>query len=297
MALNSLGFLMHECFLNIRRNGLMSFAALGTVTVALTVLGASLWTLYRINEYALQQPQRFNQIDVFLPVEAERPRAESLRDRLRQMPEVGQVRLITKEQAWAGMQQDEPALTQALTDNPLPDKIEIEVRQIAQVGALAERLRDKAQFPDIVKVVDASREVRTLLSLARVIKVIGGCVALGLFIATLFIVHNTIRLTVLARRHEIHIMQLVGATPGFIRLPLLLEGLFHGVAGALVAGGLVLLCGSEVSRFFLSLRSPLIGDIPTQVGPMQVLVGLVGIGALIGFSGSYLSVRRFLRQV
>ena len=297
MSFSSLGFLFRECFFNIRRNGLMSLAALGTVTVALTVLGASLWSAYRLNEYARQQPQTFNQIDVFLPADAPRDKAIDLQTRLQTLPSIAQVGLVTKEQAWADLHSENAALTDALTENPLPDKLEVAARDPAQIGAIAAMLRDTTQYPDVEKVFDASAEVRKMLAFARLIKTIGGGTAIGLFIATLFIVQNTIRLTVFARRREIRIMQLVGATPNFIRLPLLLEGLFHGICGAAIAGGVILLCGRQVSEFVQQVKSPLIGDVPTHIGPIQVVGLLIAIGAFVGLVGSHLSMRRFLKQI
>jgi cell division transport system permease protein len=295
--LSGLAFLVHESVLNIRRNGLMSLAALGTVTVALTVLGASLWTAHRINEFAETQPQKFNQIDVFLANEIERPQTLAVQERLRRLPHVKRVHLTTKEVAWARLQSDEPGLTQEVPGNPLPDKFEVEAADVNRVGQLAHLVRNRSQFPEVANVNDASEEIRTMLGFARVIKVVGGGAALGLFVATLFIVHNTIRLTVFARRREIRIMQLVGATPGFIRFPLLLEGLFHGVIGAAIASGIILLCGREVSRFIAQFHSPLLGDVPSRLGPGDVVFGLVVIGAFVGLAGSYLSMRRFLKQI
>ena len=297
MRLSSIGYLIHDCFLNIRRNGLMSLAALGTVTMALTVLGASLWTAHRINEYAQRQPEKFNIVDVFLTTETERDKALALVEKVKQLANVGSVQLVTKEQAWSEIQSSDPSLTVGIESNPLPDKLEIETKDPSRVAILASTLRDKVQFPEVEKVNDAGQEVRTMLGFARMIRVIGGAAAIGLFIATLFIVQNTIRLTVYARRREIRTMQLVGATPGFIRLPLLLEGVFHGVVGALLASIFILLCGREVSRFVAALQSPLLSDVPSELGPRQVVIGLTIIGACVGLSGSYLSMRRFLKQI
>ena len=128
-------------------------------------------------------------------------------------------------------------------------------------------------------------------------KVIGGGAAIGLFIATLFIVHNTIRLTVFARRRELRIMQLVGATPNFNRLPLLLEGLFHGVVGGAIASGILLISGREVSRFVGQLHSPLLGDIPAYFAPYQVAIIVILLGGVISLFGSSLAIRRFLKQI
>jgi cell division transport system permease protein len=294
---STLLFLLQEAYQNIRRNGLMSLAALGTVTVALTVLGASVWTAYRIHEVAQQQPQKFNAIDVFLLPTTERNVTLAVEDRIRALRDVKEVHLVTKEQAWAHLEHTEPSLSEALPDNPLPDKLEVQARDGAKVGKLADGLRDKGRFPELMQVNDANQEVRSLLGLARVIRVLGTATAIGLFIATLFIVQNTIRLTVYARRREIRIMQMVGATPGFIRFPLLLEGVFYGVAGGVVACGILALCAREVSRFVMDLHSPLVGDVPSQLSTPDVLSGLVAIGALVGLVGSYLAMRRFLRQV
>ena len=129
------------------------------------------------------------------------------------------------------------------------------------------------------------------------IKLIGGGAAIGLLIATISIVQNTIRLTVFARRREIKIMQLVGATSAFIRFPMLLEGILYGFFGGFLASVIVLLCGRQVSAFIAQVKSPLFTDLPTNIGPAQVLYLLTLMGAVIGFFGSWMSLRRFLKQV
>lgn len=297
MSFGSLLFLIQEAFFNIRRNGLMSLAALGTVTVALTVLGASLWTAYRINEIAQDEPKTFNEVDVFMSRQATRSQTHDVMNRAKQLPNVGTVRLVTKETAWAEMQSREPKLTQAMDSNPLPDKLEIEAVDPHTMDRMVRQLREKIRFPEIADVSAASQEVKILLGFARLVKAVGLTAALGLFVATLFIVHNTIRLTVFARRREIKIMQLVGATPGFIRFPLLLEGVFHGIVGAAIAGGFILYGGHEVAKFVHGLSTPLVGDVPSRLGPLELVSGLIAIGALVGLVGSHFAMRRFLKQV
>ncbi len=295
MNLSSFFFLVREGFRNIRRNGLMSLAALGTVTVALTVLGSSLWTAYRINEIAQAQPRTLNEIDAFIP--GERSASTAVLARVQALPNVASVKLVTREQAWQEMQQSDPTMGQALDTNPLPDKLAIETRDPAEMGALVARLRDHSQFAEIAEVKSTSDEVRIMLAAARIIKIVGGMAALGLFLATFFIVHNTIRLTVFARRREIRTMQLVGATPGFIRFPLLLEGVFHGVVGALIAGAIVLFCRAQVGVFVSRFHSVLLGDVPARLGPVELIGGMVAIGVLVSLIGSHMAMHRFLRQV
>lgn len=297
MKLHSLLFLFGEAVRNIRRNGLMTLAALSTVTVSLTVLGGSLWTVFRLNEIAQSQPAKFNRIDLFLPPSAPRSDAEELKAKLEKLPNVKEVTLVTKEQAWKQIESREPVLTQALETNPLPDKLELEIEDPTQVATLAANLRDKRAYAQIDQVVDAGEEVRTLINFARIVKLIGGSLALGLFIATLFIIHNTIRLTVFARRREIRIMQMVGATPHYIRLPLLLEGLFHGTAGGLLSAFLMLFFGQRVSQFAMSTRSPLVGNVPSALSSYHLILLMIVLGAVLGGVASYFAIRRFVRQV
>lgn len=297
MHLASILFLLHEGYLNIRRNGLMSFAALGTVAVTLTVLGASLWTVFRIHEFAQQQPQTFNEVDVFMRPELLRDDTEAVLGRLEKLPNIKRIRLVTREQAWKDLTSQDATLTEAMPEDPLPDSFRIETADARNIQRLSEQIRDKNLFPEVDKVTDAGAEVRMMLAFARLVKVIGGGAAAGLFIATMFIVYNTIRLTVFARRREIRIMQLVGATSWFIRLPMLIEGLFHGVVGALIAGCVVLLAAKQVGQFVSQIHSPLIPDTASEATPLRMMLTLLAIGAFVGLTGSYLSIQRYLKQI
>jgi cell division transport system permease protein len=292
----SLGFLIFESFRNVRRNGLMSLAALGTITVALTILGASVLSAYCIYAVAAGQPQRLNEVDVFLDTATPRDRALELQETIRGLPNVRSIALVTREEAWAETEAGQPTLKEIALDNPLPDSFRVEATDVRGMDALTQDLRDKERFPEIDWVNASSTEVRSLIALARVIRILGGAISLGLFGATLFIVYNTIRLTVFARRREIRIMQLVGATPRFIRLPLLLEALFYGVAGASIACLLLWLAARETLRFVQQLHSPLMADVTIRFSPIEFGSGLIAIGILIGLFGSSLAMRRFLRQ-
>jgi cell division transport system permease protein len=297
MRFSSVIYLLQEGYLNIRRNGLMTIAALGVVAVTLTILGASLWSVFRINEIAQMQPETFNEVDVFVNEDMERDDVLALQPRLAAMPNVARVTFVPREQAWKELTNDEKALTAAMPEDPLPDAFRIEMRQAKYVAELAQTLRDKKAFPEVEHVTDAGAEVRLMLAFARLIKVIGFGVATALFIATMFIVYNTIRLTVFARRREIRIMQLVGATSWFIRLPLLIEGLFHGVAGALLAAVVVSIGARQVGGFVDQIHSPLIPNIPSRATPVTMTLLLVVIGAFVGIAGSNMSIRKYLKQI
>ncbi len=292
----SLMFLIHEGWLNMRRHGLMTLAALGTVTLSLTVFGACLWTGIRVNEIVQDQPQKLNEIDLFLHGSVSRKDAIKLQSDIQEIHQVASVHLVTKEAAWAQLQNQDPTLTRAVSGNPLMDKLQVNAKDGAEVHSLSSFFKDKKRFPQILQVNDSNTEISALLAFERLIRTLGTAAAIALFAATLFIVQNTIRLTVFTRRREIGIMKIVGATSGFIRLPLLVEGIFHGVVGGLLAGIVLAAAAEQVSRFIGSLHSPLIENVPSQLNALSITFILILTGMVVGIVGSELAMRRFLRQ-
>jgi cell division transport system permease protein len=300
VSLSSLSFQIEEAGKNIRRNGLMSLAALTTVTIAMAVLGGSLFALYRLHQFAEAQPRQF-EMQVFLTVETPREKVLEIKQRLESLPGVAHVRLYTKEQAWTEMQQQDREQQTKITEaiggvNPLPDRLDVRLLDPRRTAGMAKLLRDPAQFPEVHRVFDAREELEQLLAVARLVRNIGGAAAILLFLATALVIQNTIRLTVFARRREIRIMQLVGATPGFIRFPLVLEGIFYGAAGAAIAAGLVLFVVYQVSLYAAKVVTPL-QYMPPSVGPWAVAGLLIALGAAVGWAGSVLSIRRFLKRI
>ncbi len=300
MSLSGLSFLIAEAAKNIRRNGLMSLAALTTVAISMAVLGGALFTLYRLHQFAEAQPRQF-EIAVFLRGDVDRDDVEGIRKRILAIPGVATVSLTTKEQALADLQQKDAAagtgIASALGGNPLPDTLNVRLSDPHANNRVASILRSRNRFPEVEGVREDRETLEKLFMVQRVIRNVGGVAAALLLLATAFVIQNTIRLTVLARRREIRIMQLVGATPGFIRLPLVLEGIFYGVAGSLIAGGLVLFVVAQVSSYGSRLVSPIAQTMPPALGPQITLSVFVCLGAVIGWIGSALSIRRFLKRV
>ena len=302
MRFSTLAFQFEEAGKNIRRNGLMSLAALSIVLLAMTVLGGGLYGIYRLHQFARSQPQQL-EMAVFLENATEKDRAEEVRRQIAVMPGVEYAHLYSKEQAWAeyageGAGADQKALQEAMGgQNPLEDRIDLKLKDARDTGWIAGALRSKGQFPDIHAVRDAHEVVDKLLGFERLVRNIGGAAAMVLFLVTAVVIQNTIRLTVFARRKEIRIMQLVGATSGFIRMPMILEGIFYGVVGTATAAGLVLLTASQISAYAGSLVSPLTQNLPQAIAPIIFLGMLTALGAAVGWMGSMLSLRRFLKRI
>ncbi len=300
MSFSAFAFLVDDAAKSIRRNGLMSIAALTTVTVAMAVLGGSLFTIYRLKQFADSQPRRF-EILAFVEPKADAATVESVRDRATRIPGVASVRVYTKDQALRDLQaEDRRQHTEIVASlegiNPLPDRIDVRVSDPAVTERVAGELRSP-RFPEIEQVRDENDALSKLIALSNVIRNVGGAVAVLLFIATAFVIQNTIRLTIYARRREIRVMQLVGATPAFIRLPFLLEGTFYGSAGATAAACLVLFVVAQVSSYAGQFQTPLTQGVPPAVPSGVIVIMMVAGGAAVGIVTSAISLRRFLRKV
>ena len=204
---------------------------------------------------------------------------------------------VNRQQALSRLKVDLGDLAGALdglSQNPLPPTIEVRPRGSpgpGEVRMLAARL---ARLPSVTD-VDYGREwLDKLEALGRSLRLFGAGALLIVLGAALLVVANTIRLAVYARRDEIEIMKLVGATDGYVRMPFLLEGALQGLLGALLALGAL----EAVQRFLLPRASQAFafaaGAIAPRLLPVHAL-GLAGVGAVVGLLGSWLAVARFLK--
>jgi cell division transport system permease protein len=286
-----LQFFLGEIRRNFTRNLIMQLTAIGTVTVTIVLLGAFLFTrqaLTRIGDDVLHKIE----ISVFLKDGASADAAKALQAKIAADPRVAGVVFISKAE---GLRQMRERLqgqidTSLLTQNPLPDALRVKVVRPQDVRAVAETIR---ALPNVASVEYAHDIVERLLTLSDVFGKIGlGVVAL-LFTAAI-IISNTIRLTVFARRREIAIMRLVGASGTYIRLPFVVEGLIDGLLGAALALGILELGRTQLMPK-LAVALPFVRLSSTNLELLWLAAVLLGTGALIGVVASWISVGRYLR--
>jgi len=287
-----LQFFLGEIRRNFTRNLIMQLTAIGTVTVTIVLLGAFLFTrqaLTRIGDDVLHKIE----ISVFLKDGASADAAKALQAKIAADPRVAGVVFISKAE---GLRQMRERLqgqidTSLLTQNPLPDALRVKVVRPQDVRAVAETIR---ALPNVASVEYAHDIVERLLTLSDVFGKIGlGVVALLLFTAAI-INSNTIRLTVFARRREIAIMRLVGASGTYIRLPFVVEGLIDGLLGAALALGILELGRTQLMPK-LAVALPFVRLSSTNLELLWLAAVLLGTGALIGVVASWISVGRYLR--
>jgi cell division transport system permease protein len=285
-------FFWSEVWRNFSRNAAMQLTAIGTVTVTVALLGGFLFvraTLGSVGDQILHQIE----ISVFLSDATTPDAAKALQARIARDPRVRSVSYISKV---AGLRQMRDRLkgqidTTLLTSNPLPDALRVKVKNPDEVHAVAAAI---GKLPGVATVTYAQDAVTKALRVGDVLARVGlGVVALLVLVAAI-IISNTIRLTVFARRREIAIMQLVGATNTYIRMPFICEGVIAGVLGAALALALLAVAERQLLPKLIAALPfvPLLGTGPNQ--PMLALE-LLATGALVGAIASWVSVGRYLR--
>lgn len=293
MSQSSRGYFMKETFNSIKRNQLMSIASVSTVALSLLVLGMFLLMVLNANNLARYLENQV-QVTVYMQEGISNANLRAAHKTLEEMPGVVKVTDVTKAQALERFKQrlgDQQRLLDAIgEDNPFPYSYDVQVDKPERIAELV---------PDIEKIEGVEtakfgREVvEHLFQLTKILRIGGLFLVALLAIATLFIISNTIRITVFARRREVSIMKYVGATNWFIRWPFLLEGMFMGFAGAVIASAcLVQIYLMLQSRIYATLAFfPLLPSWPF-LGYLSVF--LIGVGTFIGAAGSSISLRKFL---
>jgi len=271
----------------------MAVAAVTTVALSLAILGGFLLLAVTSHRFVEGQLAKF-QIAASVPREASIEQAKKVCDAIKALPLTKSANLLSREEEWAklklsvGLKMD----LGGVIDNPLPYMIEVTAKDPRKVGELAEQIR---RINGIRKVRNAEEDYKRVRTIADLIKALGIVGAVVLCITTVFIISNAIRLTLFARRHEIRIMQLVGATNWFIRVPLVLEGIVLGAIGALIATGLVAVGSGYTSNLVWKLIPATVRNVSSGIDHSQFAVVLIVGGAAIGALGSLVSIRRSLK--
>lgn len=294
MKLRTFGRHVREGWKSMGRNGWMSFAAISSVTVTLFILGIFLLLAMNVNHMANTIEDQV-EIRVSMELDATQSQLDDVENKITAMPEVSNVEFISKEEGLKQLEEDlgDSTLLEGIEQNPLPDTFRVETFDPMHAKMVAEEI---AKIDGVEKTRYGEEFTDRLFNATKMIRNVGIVLIVLLGLMAMFLISNTIRLTIVARRREIGIMKLVGATNWFIRWPFFIEGLLIGLLGAILPAA-VLLFG------YYSLSTQVIGQfdlwfldlLPMNPLAFQVTALILGIGAFIGAVGSFLSVRRFLK--
>jgi cell division transport system permease protein len=275
----------------------MNWAAISTVTVLLFLFGLSLQSSWQL-EKLLNQFGSQLEVSVYLNADA---RSEAIAPLIQRMPEVADITIITKEQAWTKLVQelkisDIEGATQQLGNNPLVDEMKVKARNSDVVPTLATQLA-KLRGVQTVQYVDEA--VKRIAQLHEGLNWVTLTITIILTTTAIAVTSTTIRLIVMARRREIEIMQLVGATSAWIYLPFILQGIIYGLVGGAIAWSFI----SLIQQFLGKLLANQPEFIKFITNGLQLTVTqtlllpliLLSFGAAVGLMGSLFAVRRFAR--
>ena len=294
MKIRTIEYFVRETIDSFRHNGLMSIASVTTVALSLLILGMFLVLVLNLNNMAAALESQV-QITVYLQDNLTEKQVRDMGAQITKLPGVTHVSFINKNEAMERFKTrlgEQQGLLTALGDtNPLPSSYEVKVDKPERVKTVAVAIE---QLKGVENARFGKEIIEQLFNLTKMVRVAGLILIVFLAFAALFIISNTIRITVFARRKEIGIMKYVGATDWFIRWPFLLEGIVLGTGGALIAVFLLsqsyTLLTEQVYESLAFL--PLIPKYPFL---HQISVVLLLVGAAIGALGSTISLKRFMK--
>ncbi|SDN70536.1 cell division transport system permease protein [Tenuibacillus multivorans] len=293
MKLNTARRHVREGTKNIVRNSWMTVASVGAVTTTLVLVGIFLTLMLNLNQLA-QNIEDEVQMNVYIELTATQEEMDELEENISQVPNVTSVEFSSKEEELDKLVEDmgeELALFEQ--NNPLNDVFIVKAEEANQYKNILGQVTEM----DAVDGVNYSQNtVERLLDFNRYARYIGIAFIGALLLTAIFLISNTIRMTIVARSEEISIMKLVGAKNSFIRWPFFVEGMLMGVLGSIIPITLVL-----AGYYYLyenvndQISIPFVDLLPFNPFAWQISLLLLGIGVFIGIWGSVMSVRKFLK--
>ena len=279
------------------RNRGMGLASVSSITAVLIILGLVLIIILSINNVVLETKNKFDEIQIFLEENVTKEQINKINKKKKNNEGVLSVIFQSKEQALEIMKKDWDDNADLLEgieiDNPLPDSFIVQLKDIEYADSVVNNVQglegvDKVQyFKDIIeKLVIFANYIRG-----------GGLIIIGILVfVSVFIISNTIKITVAARKREINIMKYVGATNGYIRGPFIIEGVLFGLIGAILS---ILIINYGYAYFFNTVNDKLYVLFTVYLVPPAALfkdisIIFISIGAGIGALGSLVSLKRFL---
>ena len=288
-------YLLRETLLGIKRSGWMNWAAVSTVTVLLFLFGMSLQASWQLDGLVNQFGSQL-EVSVYLETGVQ---ADDLKPLMRSMSEVTSVISIPKEEAWGELVKDLGlsdirGATEQLNGNPLVDQMTVKAKNSEAVPVLAAKLK---QVQGVEEVKYGDEAVKRLAQLNQGLNWVSLGITTMLTLTAIAVINTTIRLIVMARRREIEVMQLVGATQTWIYLPFVLQGLILGGVGALTAWGLIAIVQGFLARLLVQqpefIKFLTDGMQLTAQESLALPLILLSLGGSVGLMGSLFAVRRF----
>lgn len=278
----------------------MSFAAIMVVLISVLLVGFVLIMGHIVSKVTEDLEDRV-EIEVYLADSAPKTSIDSFGDKIQGIPEVDTVKFISKDDAMGIFKQrykNNPSLIEEISGNPLPASYKITLKDPRRVDKVAEKIKGLPEKDQVVKqdsdIKYAQQLVQRLFVITYYIRWIMIILIIFMALASLALISNTVRMAIYARRKEIAVMRLVGASNWFIRFPFILEGIIQGLAGAILA---IIIIHLVKAVLFTKVQAS-ISFFPLGISTafyQQLLLWLILAGMAIGAFGSTIALRRYLK--
>lgn len=292
----SLKYLTHEGFRNVWVNRLMSLASVTVLMACLIIMGAGIMIYFNINN-VVDKVQSQNVVMVYVADDATEDETTQIGISLKGISNVESCEFVPKEVAFQEQIQSmggDAALFEGFDEIPLPDAYKVTVKDLSQFENTVSQIK---QINKVDSVRENSDLASKLLSLRHAVSIVSVGLVIMLFLVALFIISNTIRITMFSRKLEISIMKAVGATNWFIRWPFMIEGMILGTISGIVSLGVLWGLYAVAEKVFAQTLS-LIGFslVPFSEYWWQILLVFVAIGLFTGGFGSLVSMAKYLKE-
>ncbi|BCS53673.1 cell division protein FtsX [Geobacter sp. SVR] len=291
------GYFVRRALVNIRQNMFVNVVTIGTITLALLIVSLFLLVFVNLENVTDAWSERV-QVTAYFEKELSAQEQTAMRATIMAIPGVSKVTFVSRDEALKRFRdrlRGQQTLLEGVRPEILPASFEIALKRSSRdTSGIEAFVANLKRVPGIGEVQYGEEWVRRFNTFLNFLRLLGALLGSFLLIAVVFIISNTIKLTIYARRDELEVMSLVGGTRFFIKAPFLIEGILQGGAGALVA--MALLFG--LYEGFLHNAGSFMAFNPSAAGlsflPLEYVGGLVLAGILLGFAGSLTSLNRFM---
>lgn len=298
MTASSLRYLLKEGFRNTWTNRMMSIASICVLMSCLVLMGCATMVFLNIDSL-LGRIEEENVVMVYIQDDTSDKDIAEMDEKLKAIDNVKETEFVAKEDAWeeqlSTMEEAQASFFKEISsDIPLPDAYKVTVKDLTYFDETVNQIR---QFDHIDTIRENKDLAKKLMTIRHGVEIIAVVIVAVLLVISIFIISNTIKLTVYSRRLEISIMKSVGATNNFVRLPFIVEGMILGIISGVIALGLVW----AFYEFAINQFSELITSLDLEAlnfadYALPMLGAFIGIGILTGVSGSVNTMRKYLNK-
>ena len=291
-------YFFREALQSIKHNRFTHLVAVGTITFALLTFGMFIITVINLNRIFDDWGKRVHLI-AYLDENTSAEEIKKVSEKITNLPQTKNITYVSKEKALTILKeslQNQDGMLETLDENPLPASLEIQLKKEFKNPQNLKAFVATVKRIDIISDVEYGQEwLEKFSAFISIVKLVGISIGGFLFLATLLIISNTIKLTIYSRREEIEIMKLVGATNFFIQVPFLLEGFIQGLSGSLLALGMLYVSYKILISKIIADYSLYLGSLNLIFLPQQLVISLVIFGVSLGVFGCALSMGKFLK--